>query len=134
MKNHPPITLQRHLSPFLPNQYFDKSIQYFVTNSSISSNNLILLGFHSSDLMGKFTKLLKKFGTSDMDNSKDISSVNSIDFDDSTKIYAHSSGGQKSQTAPTKIYPLRARNEDINNLSSIFGLFDIDEGNSLHLS
>ena len=80
-----------------------------------------------------------------MDNSKEISSGNSINFDESTKSYAHSSGDQKSQTTPTgackydgaqliiaNISPLRPRSEAGKHLSSIFGRFDIDKGNPLH--
>ena len=82
-----------------------------------------------------------------MYNRKEISSINSIDLNDSTKRYAHSSGVRKIQTTPTNdlkddgaqlivasISPLRPRPEASNHLSSIFGHFDIDEGNPLHLS
>ena len=81
-----------------------------------------------------------------MDDRKEISSGNSINFDESTKIYAHSIGGWKSQTTPTdackddgsqlivaNIYPLRPLPEASKHLSFIFGCFEIDKGNPLHL-
>ena len=92
-------------------------------------------------------KLLKKFATSDMDYRKDISSRNIINFDESTKRYALGSGGWKIQTTPTNsckddvaqlivadISPLRPCPEASKHVSSIFGHFEIDEGNPLHLS
>ena len=130
----------------LPNLSSKKFIQYFLTESSISGNTYIQLGFTSSDFLGKFMKLFKTFATSDMDNRKDISSGNSIDFDKLSKIYAHISGGWKIQTTPTdackydgaqlivaNISPLRPLPETSKHLSPIFGCFDIDEGNPLHL-
>ena len=57
--------------------------------------------FPSSDSLDEFPKLLKIFATYDMDDRKEIRSGNDINFDESTKIYAHSSGGRKSQTTPT---------------------------------
>ena len=117
-----------------------------MTNSSISSKTYIQLGFTSSDLLGEFQKLLKTFATSDMENRKDISAGNSIDFNELSKIYAHISGEWKSQTTPTdackydgaqlivvNISPLRPRPKAIKHLSSIFGCFEIDEGNPLHM-
>ena len=89
-----------HLSLSLPNLSFSESIQYFVTDSSISSNTYTQLVFPSSDFLGAFPKLLKTFATSYMDNRKYISSGNSIGFDESTKRYAHSIGVQKIQTTP----------------------------------
>ena len=66
---------------------------------------------------------------------------------ESTKRYANSSGGQKSQTTPTdackddgaqfivgNISPRRPRPESSEDSSSIFGRFEIDDGNHLHLS
>ena len=85
----------------LPNTSFDKSIQYFVTNSFISSNTYIQLVFNSSGFLGEFLKSLKEFATSEMDDHKDISYVNIIDFYELTKRYTHSSGGWKIQTTPT---------------------------------
>ena len=139
----PPEHIARTPLPLsLPNLSFDELIQDFVTDSSISSNTYIQLGFLSSDFLGEFLKLLKIFATSEMENRKEISSENSIDFYESNKRYAHSSGGRKSQTTPTDackdngaqlivadISPLRPRPEASNNLSSIFGRFEIDEGN-----
>ena len=74
-----------------------------------------------------------------MDNRRDISSRNNIDFDESTKRYAHISGGWKIQTATTDackddctqlivadIYPPIPRPEFSKYLSSIFGRFNID--------
>ena len=110
-----------------------ESIHNFVTDSSISSNTFIQLGIPSSDSLGKFPKLLKTFATSDMDDCKSIRSRNSIDSDESTKIYAHSTGFWKSQTSPTNISPLRPRPEASKHLSSIFVCLEIDEGNPLHL-
>ena len=82
-----------------------------------------------------------------MGGRKEISSGNSIGFYESTKIYAHSSGGMKIQTTPINackydcaqlivayISPLRPLPEASNHLSSIFGCFLIDERNPLHLS
>ena len=87
--------------PFsLPKPSFYGSIHNYVTDSSISINTYIQLGFLSSDFLVKFTKSLKIFATSDMENDKEISSGNSTDFDCLTKRYAHSSGGQKSQATP----------------------------------
>ena len=63
-----------------------------------------MLGFPSSDPLGNFPKSLKTFATSDMDDREEISSVNSVDFDESTKIYTHISGGWKSQTRPTEAW------------------------------
>ena len=85
----------------ITNLSFDKSTQFFVTDSSILRNTYIKLRFTSSDLMVKFLKLLKTFATSDMDNCKEISSGNSINYNELTKIYAHSSGGCNIQTTPT---------------------------------
>ena len=61
--------------------------------------------------------------------------------------YFHISGRQKIQTTPidackdddahlivANISPLRPGSEASNDLSSAFGIFDIDEGNHLHLS
>ena len=136
----------KNLSLSIPNPSFEKPIQYSVTGSYILINTYIQLGFLYSDLLGEFLKLLKIFATSDMDDRKEISSGNSINFDDLTKRYAHSTGVQKSQTTPTdackddgaqlivaNIYPLRPLPEARKHLSSIFGRFDIDEGGSLHL-
>ena len=83
--NHLPNTLQWHLLISLPNLSLDKSIQDFVTDSSISRNTFIQSGFSYYDYFGKFPKILKTFATSDMDDHKDISSGNSINFDESTK-------------------------------------------------
>ena len=47
------------------------------------------VGFSSSDSVGDFTKSMKKFVTSDMEDCKETSCVNSINFDGSTKIYAN---------------------------------------------
>ena len=117
-----------------------------MTDSSILSNTYIQLGFSSSDSLGKFLKSLKTFATSDMDYCKEVSSGNSINFDESTKRYAHSSGGRKNQMKSTDtckdestkliiagIYPLRPRPDASKHLSYIFGRFDIYEGNPLHL-
>ena len=134
------------LSLSLPNPSSNKFIQCFLTDSSISSKTYIQLGFTSSDLLGEFPNFLKTFATSDMDYRKEISAGNSIDFDEFSKRYAHISGEWKSQTTPTdackydgtqlivvNISPLRPRSEAIKILSSIFGCFEIDEGNPLHM-
>ena len=105
------------------------------------------MDFPSSDSLGEFPKLLKTFATSDIDDRKYISSRNSINFDESTKRYAHSNGGRKSQNILTDackddgtelivadISPLRPRLEASKHISSIFCPFEIDEGNPLHLS
>ena len=134
MMNHIPNMLQQHLSLSIPNLPFNESIQYFVTDSYISSNTLIQLGFPSYDYLGDLPIFLKTFATSDMDDRKDISSKNSIHFDESNKRYAHSTGGRKIQTIPTNISPLRPFPEYSKHISYIFGNFDIDEGNPLHLS
>ena len=84
--------------------------------------------------MGEFLKSLKTFETSDMDDRINISSGNSINFDNLTKRYAHSSGGWKKKTTPTDISPLRPLPDASNYLSSIFVRFDIDEVKNLHLS
>ena len=81
-----------------------------------------------------------------MENRKDIISENSINFNESTKRYDHSSGGWKSQTTPTNackddgtklivanISPLVTRPEVNKYLSYIFGCFEIDEEHPLHL-
>ena len=120
------------LSLSLPNQFFGKSIQYFVTNLSISSNTNTKLVFPSHGFLDNFLKSFQTFATSDMDDHKEISSRDSIDFDESTKRYAHSSGVQKSQTTPknackddgaklflANIYPLRPCPEASNHLSSV---------------
>ena len=109
-----------------------------MTDSSILSKIFIQLDFTSSDSMGKFLKSVKTFATSDMDDRKDISLGNSIDFDELTKIYAHSSGGRKRKTTLTdackydhaqlivaNISTLRPRPEASNHLSSIFGCFEM---------
>ena len=111
------------------------------------SNTYIQLGFSYSDSLGKFLKSLKTFATSDMDYHKEVSSVNSINFTESTKRYAHSSGGRKNQMKSTDtckddrtkliiadIYPLRPRPDASKYLSHIFGCFGIYEGNPLHIS
>ena len=118
-----------------------------MTDLSILINTYIQLGFPYSDSLVKFPKFFKTFATSDMDDIKEISSGNSINFGESTKRYAHSSGGQKGQTIPTDackydgaqlivadISPLRPRPEASKHLSSIFCHFDIYKGISLHLS
>ena len=122
-KPSPEHVVTTPLSLSLPNPPFDESIQDFVTDSSISS---------SSDSLGKCNKSFKTFANSDMNDCKEISSGKSINFDESTTIYAHSSGSQKSQTTPTdackddgaqlivaNIYPLRTFPEASNHLSSI---------------
>ena len=82
----PPEHIARTPLPLsLPNLSLDKSIQDFVTDSSISRNTFIQSGFSYYDYFGKFPKFLKTFATSDMDDHKDISSGNSINFDESTK-------------------------------------------------
>ena len=86
------------------------------------------LDFTSSDLLGDFPKLLKIFAIFDMDDRKEISFGNSINFDKSTKIYSHKSVDQKSQTSPTDISPVRPQTKASNKLSYIFGHFDINEG------
>ena len=104
-----------------------------MTGSPISSRNYIQLGFTSYDLPVNILKLLKTFETSEMYDFKVISSKNSINSDKSTRRYAHSSGGWKSQTRPTdtckdndahsivsNIYPVIPRHEASNNLSDIF--------------
>ena len=144
---HTPYTLQRHLYLSILKISLNESIQDFVINSSILSNTFIQLGFPSSDSLGEFPKSLKKFATSDMEYHKEIINLNSIDFNELTKKYAHSSGDRKTQTRPTyarkydgtklivtNISPLKPRPEAIKHLSSIFGRFDIDEENPLHLS
>ena len=83
--------------------------------------------------MDNFLKSFKTFATFDIDDNKETSSVNSFNFDDLTKIYVHSSGGRKSQTAPTDISLLRPRPEASKHLSYIFGRFDIHEGKPFHL-
>ena len=125
---------QRHLSLSLPNPSFNESIQDFVIESSISSNTFIQLDFPSSDSLGKLKKSSKVFATSDMDDCEDISYGNCIYFDESTKRNYHRSGNRKSQTAPTKISPLRPFPEASKHLSSLFDCLDIDKGNPLHLS
>ena len=54
------------------------------------------LGFLSSDSLRGFPKLLKAFGTYDMDDCKYNSSVNSINFGESSKRYANSHFMRKS--------------------------------------
>ena len=135
------------LSLSLPNPSFDELIQYSVTDSYISRNTYIQLVFTSSDSLGEFPKFLKTFATSGMDYPKDISFRNSINFDEFTKTYDHSSGGQKIQTKPadtckcdgaqlvvSKISPLRPLPEASNYLSYIFGRFEIEDRNHLRLS
>ena len=81
-----------------------------------------------------------------MDDRKYISSGNSINFDELTKRYSHSSGVQNTQTTMTiackddgtqlivaNISPLRPHPKASKKLSSIFGCFDIEEKNPLHL-
>ena len=134
------------LSLSIPNPSFDESIQDFVTDSSISVNTYIQLGFSHSDSLSEFPNFLKTFATSYMDYRKDISSGNIIDFDESTKRYAHSSGGLNSQTTPTdackddgaklivsNIYPLIPCPDASKHSSYIFCHFEIDEGIPLHL-
>ena len=78
------------LSLSLLNPSLEKLIQYSLIDSFILSNTYTQLGFSSSYFLGDFPKSLNIFATSDMDDRKEISSINSIDFDESTKIYANS--------------------------------------------
>ena len=75
----------------LINTFFDESIQASVTKSSISSNTYTQWGVSFFWFAGRVSEImLKTFATSDMEDSKDISSGNIINFNDLTKRYANS--------------------------------------------
>ena len=100
---HPNISHYRKITLLgkllLPHDMADSYRAYCVMNNYIcASNTYTQLGFTSYDFLGEFPKLLKKFETYDMDDRKVISSRNSINTDELTKIYAHIICGLNKQT------------------------------------